>query len=1178
MRRLARSAAIAALTLVVSHCHRLSSAEAPSVSPPLHVAAPWNSPEALSTAPTPPVTLTASDGTGLELKTLAARAVLEGPLAFTELHLAFVNPQPRVLEGTFKIALPQSASLSRFAMRIDDRWQEGEVVERQRARVAYEDFLHRKRDPALLEQSAGNEFSARVFPIAPNATKEVLVSYAEELRGATPYALALRGLPKLGAIQVSVAASESNSPLATLRETDWTPTSDLVVDRASLAQGDGLRSGDLVVARVRPMTETRPDPLGPTLVLFDTSASRALGFEAQAHALQELAARLADAAGDATWTLACFDQSVEEIYSGPLRGLAAAAMDRIRARGPLGASDLSRALAWARRRVQETGAKRVLVVSDGVATAGEVDRASLAAAARALGTVGIERIDALAVGGIRDDALLHAIAASGLKRDGIVVGADQSATTVARRLGEATSSGMAVRVDGARWWYPQKIDGVQFGDEFLVYAEVPDSATVGLGVGGGPTLPVHLRPVERPLIERAWAQAKIASLLDAHDADADAAAIHKQVVDLSTKHRVASPFTALLVLETEGDYARFGIDRKALADILSVQGSRVALVHRKDALFAPTPLATAAARPFDEKAAQFGMIGLLSGAASADPNAPTAPWGRNEAPSAGSEGSMHPQAADLEVARGDSVHDSFGAGGLGLSGVGEGGGSRGEGIGLGNLGGLGHGAGTGTGQGIGNGHGRLGGGHTVMAPRIREGATSVNGRLPPEVIQRIVRQNFGRFRLCYENGLRNRPTLQGRVTVRFVIDGSGAVPMTADAGSDLPDQGVVQCVVRAFGVLSFPAPSGGMVTVVYPITFTPGDSNGSDADARVAPQPIASPRPTEPPLTPTAAVPAAGPYAGGFADVMRALDSRDVAHALQIAWGLRAHDPGDVMALVALGEALEASGDKAAAARAYGSIIDLFPSRADMRRMAGERLERVARMPDRGEGAGADVTVSGGDALGLAADTYAKAVEQRPDHPSGHRLLAYARLAQHDYQRAFDAAVAALAHPYPGGRFPGVDRVLREDLGLIGAAWAAAEPKQRDAIAARVQAAGGRLEMEPSLRFVLNWETDANDVDLHVRDGAGDHAFYSHPSLASGGELYADVTTGYGPECFTVRLSKGAKRSRYALQVHYYARGPMGYGMGKMEVIDHDGHGGLTFSERPFVVMNDQAFVELGSY
>jgi hypothetical protein len=40
----------------------------------------------------------------------------------------------------------------------------------------------------------------------------------------------------------------------------------------------------------------------------------------------------------------------------------------------------------------------------------------------------------------------------------------------------------------------------------------------------------------------------------------------------------------------------------------------------------------------------------------------------------------------------------------------------------------------------------------------------------------------------------------------------------------------------------------------------------------------------------------------------------------------------------------------------------------------------------------------------------------------------------------------------------------------------------------------------------------------------------------------------------------------------------MGYGMGKLEIVDHDGKGGLTFDERPFVVMSDRAFVELGSY
>ena len=214
-------------------------------------------------------------------------------------------------------------------------------------------------------------------------------------------------------------------------------------------------------------------------------------------------------------------------------------------------------------------------------------------------------------------------------------------------------------------------------------------------------------------------------------------------------------------------------------------------------------------------AAEFGMIGLLNSGAGGDPNAPTAPWGRDD--SLGND----PLSARGNM-WGDQIGDSFGAGGLGLSGIGEGGGGRGEGIGLGSIGTIGHGAGTGTGQGFGSGHGRLGGSHRTKPPQVRMGATSVSGRLPPEVIQRIVRQNFGRFRLCYENGLRNNPNLQGRVGVRFVIGRDGAVSNVGNGGSDMPDGGVVSCVVRAFYGLSFPQPEGGIVTVVYPIMFSPG--------------------------------------------------------------------------------------------------------------------------------------------------------------------------------------------------------------------------------------------------------------------------------------------------------------------------------------------------------------------
>ncbi|HVK66784.1 MAG TPA: AgmX/PglI C-terminal domain-containing protein [Polyangium sp.] len=106
--------------------------------------------------------------------------------------------------------------------------------------------------------------------------------------------------------------------------------------------------------------------------------------------------------------------------------------------------------------------------------------------------------------------------------------------------------------------------------------------------------------------------------------------------------------------------------------------------------------------------------------------------------------------------------------------------------------------------------------------QARAGAMAMSGRLPPEVVRRIIRQNFGRFRLCYENGLRRNPNLQGRVSVRFVIGADGAVSNVGNGGSDMPDGGVVACIVRAFHGLSFPQPEGGIVTVVYPIMFSPG--------------------------------------------------------------------------------------------------------------------------------------------------------------------------------------------------------------------------------------------------------------------------------------------------------------------------------------------------------------------
>lgn len=117
----------------------------------------------------------------------------------------------------------------------------------------------------------------------------------------------------------------------------------------------------------------------------------------------------------------------------------------------------------------------------------------------------------------------------------------------------------------------------------------------------------------------------------------------------------------------------------------------------------------------------------------------------------------------------------------------------------------------------------------------------VNGRLPPEIIQKVVRSNFAPMRKCYEIGLSKNPKLEGKVSTRFVIETDGHVSsaveihdapppdemeklvMPSDTGPRFPDKAVEECVVAKFAALTFPKPEGGIVKVVYPIVFSPGD-------------------------------------------------------------------------------------------------------------------------------------------------------------------------------------------------------------------------------------------------------------------------------------------------------------------------------------------------------------------
>ncbi|KIG17123.1 Von Willebrand factor type A domain protein [Enhygromyxa salina] len=1098
-----------------------------------------------------PMALTAGDGTGLRLVSVTGTVVIADPLAFTELHLTFENPESRRREGRFEFDLPPGAALSRLAMQIGKRWMEGEVVERSAGRRTFETYVHdRPRvDPALLEQSGANRVSARVFPIQPRERKQIIISYSQPLIGGDEsYRLPLQGLPELDALDVrvivkTIAEHGASQRVVEVNERSFAPKRDLIVALDGGQDAGALRADELVAVRVRPRLADADsvDPVDGLTVLFDTSASSAQGYDRE---VDRLGAML-QALGDVPVRVVAFDQTVSLIHDGPAAGALGDPLASLRARRGFGASDLHAALSHAV--VRTASSRRLLIWSDGIATAGEVEGAALVAVAQ---TLHFTRIDAYASSTSADRALLGTLA-SAATRAGFVVGPDLAGAELVESLARPGFDAVEVRVAGADWSYPRSLEGFAPGDDVVVVASFPHAAPEEVYVGfSDPRLPDHVVPTSDaavPLVLRAVARARVDELqqqLEHSKSPAEAAQLREHLVELAVDNRLLTPHTALLVLESEAEYRRYGIQRAGRSDILTVGPKGVELVRRggRASASADDDRLADAREPedaIDEVSRDAGVLGVLGQAGNGDAEV----WG-------GLTG---------------EVGEALGAGGLGLVGTGRGGGGGGEGtiglgnteligkgasegtIGIGNSGLIGNGGGGGTGAGYGRGSGAGFGGRGVRVPAVRQAAATVSGSLDKDIIRRVVRSRINEVRHCYNAGLMRNPNLAGRVEVQFVIDERGSVDAASVASSSLEDQQVATCIANATRRWRFPKPpGGGSVIVKYPFMLDPGGATMASSW-----RPAASRAPRRRPGDPSdanGAKWAGSAQSGRYGSLRDLVANGQFEQAQTKAWDWATTEPDNALALVALGELLELDGQRELAARVYGSLIDLHPERADMRRAASARLEALDE-----------------SARALAIDSFRKAVEQRPDQINGHRQLAWALAKDRRYEQAFEVLGDAIDTPIPAGRFNGVKALLREDRELIAAAWLASEVTGQLALEARLRAAGVRPATAASLRLVANWETDATDVDiLVVPEGRGD------------GRRHADVRTGFGPEAWI--SSAGRCPEAVNARVRYFNRGAMGYALGTVSSVAHDGAGNLSFHERPFVLMNGEGSVELGRF
>ncbi|MBO0721746.1 MAG: hypothetical protein J2P41_13035, partial [Blastocatellia bacterium] len=105
----------------------------------------------------------------LRIKSIHISTKIDDQVALTHVEQVFVNDTPYTLEGIYFYPLPESVSLTEFAMWDGDKRLVGEVRSRDEARRIYNEIVRSRRDPALLEYAGKNLFQASVFPIAPHS-------------------------------------------------------------------------------------------------------------------------------------------------------------------------------------------------------------------------------------------------------------------------------------------------------------------------------------------------------------------------------------------------------------------------------------------------------------------------------------------------------------------------------------------------------------------------------------------------------------------------------------------------------------------------------------------------------------------------------------------------------------------------------------------------------------------------------------------------------------------------------------------------------------------------------------------------------------------------------------------------------------------------------------------------
>lgn len=171
------------------------------------------------------------------------------------------------------------------------------------------------------------------------------------------------------------------------------------------------------------------------------------------------------------------------------------------------------------------------------------------------------------------------------------------------------------------------------------------------------------------------------------------------------------------------------------------------------------------------------------------------------------------------------------------------------------------------------------------------------------------------------------------------------------------------------------------------------------------------------------------------------------------------------------------------------------------------------------------------DELDMAISVFERVRSLRDDEPQSLRDLALALGERWQQNRNSDDALRAMEMLYdvilrPWDRFPEIEIIALMELNRLS------HFAEQEAIAIpdRIDRRFKRL-LDLDVRISMSWDADLTDVDLHIFEPTGEHAYYGHNLTEIGGLVSRDFTQGYGPEEYVLRK---AVPGVYSIKAHYF--------------------------------------------